>query len=358
MRYASVDILRGLTVAVMILVNNPGSWQHVHPWLLHAEWHGCSLADLVFPFFLFIVGLSIVFALSKALAAGANKNTLALKCIKRAFILIGLGLFLNLFPDFDFTHLRFPGVLQRIGIVFGLASLLFIYLSENQRRGLAAFILIGYWLLLAFVPVPGIGETSLEKNANWASWVDQLLLQGHMWKYSLTWDPEGILSTITALVTVLLGISTALYMQRPASPVKGLALFGVFSILLGLAWSFIFPMNKALWTSPFVLFTAGIALVLLSISVYCFDEKKIERGTLPFRALGANPLTAYFGAELLARVLNLIKIQKITFHEYMFEKTSLILPAIGASFVLALTTVLFWTLVTIFLYKKKIYIKI
>jgi len=358
MRYASVDILRGLTVAVMILVNNPGSWQHVHPWLLHAQWHGCSLADLVFPFFLFIVGLSIVFSLSKALAAGADKSKLAIKCIKRALILIGLGLFLNLFPDFDFAHLRYPGVLQRIGIVFGLASLLFIYLTEIQRRWLAAFILIAYWLLLAFVPVPGIGEVSLEPNKNWASWVDQLLLQGHMWKYTMTWDPEGVLSTITALVSVLLGISTALYMLRPGSPVKGLALSGVASIVTGLVWSIVFPMNKALWTSPFVLFTAGIALVLLSLSVYCFDEKKIEKGTLPFRALGANPLTAYFGAELLARVLNLIKIHNITFSEYLFEKTSEFLPEMGASFVLALTTVLFWILITIFLYKKKIYIKI
>jgi predicted acyltransferase len=358
MRYASVDILRGLTVAVMILVNNPGSWQHVHPWLLHAEWHGCSLADLVFPFFLFIVGLSIVFSLSKALLAGADKSKLALKCIKRAFILIGLGLFLNLFPDFDFVHLRFPGVLQRIGIVFGLGSILFIYLSEIQRRWLAAFILVGYWLLLAFIPVPGIGEASLEKNQNWASFVDQLFLQGHMWKYSMTWDPEGILSTLPALVTALLGISTALYLQRPGSPVKGLALSGVASMVFGLGWSVIFPMNKALWTSSFVLFTAGIALVLLSLSVYLFDEKKIETGTLPFRALGANPLTAYFGAELLARVLNLIKIQNITFPEYLFETVSRFLPAIGASFVLALTTVLFWILVTTILYRKKIYIKI
>ncbi|MDB5258107.1 MAG: hypothetical protein JWM14_2802 [Chitinophagaceae bacterium] len=358
MRYASVDILRGLTVAVMILVNNPGSWQHVHPWLLHAKWHGCSLADLVFPFFLFIVGLSIVFSLSKALAAGADKNKLALKCIKRSLILIGLGLFLNLFPDFDFIHLRFPGVLQRIGIVFGLASLLFIYLSEMQRRGLAAFILIGYWLLLAFIPVPETGEVSLEKNQNWASWVDQLLLQGHMWKYSLTWDPEGVLSTFTALVTVLLGISTALYMQRPGSPIKGLALFGGASIVVGLAWSLVFPMNKALWTGPYVLFTAGIALILLSLSVYLFDEKKIETGTLPFRALGANPLTAYFGAELLARVLNCIKIHNFTFWEYLFATCSQFLPALTASFVLALAMVLLWVLVTIFLYQKKIYIKI
>ncbi|MDF2456970.1 MAG: hypothetical protein K0R51_2963 [Cytophagaceae bacterium] len=358
MRYTSVDILRGLTVAVMILVNNPGSWQHVHPWLLHAEWNGCHLADLVFPFFLFIVGLSIVFSLSKALASGADKGKLALKCLKRALILIGLGLFLNLFPDFDFEHLRFPGVLQRIGLVFALASLLFIYCSENQRRVLAAFILISYWLLLAFVPVPGIGEVSLEVNQNWASWVDQLLLKGHMWKYTQTWDPEGLLSTLPALVTALLGISTALYLQKSSSPVKGLLLYGISSIGLGLAWSFLFPMNKALWTSSFVLFTAGIALVLLSLSVYLFDEKKLETGTLPFRALGANPLLAYFGAELLARVLIFIKIQNITFSEYLFNGLANFLPPVCASFVLALAMVGFWILVTSYLYKRKIYIKI
>ena len=358
MRYTSVDILRGLTVAVMILVNNPGSWQHVHPWLLHAEWHGCHLADLVFPFFLFIVGLSIVFSLSKALAAGADKSKLALKCIKRALILIGLGLFLNLFPDFDFEHLRLPGVLQRIGLVFAMASLLFIYLSENQRRVLAAFILISYWVLLAFVPVPGTGEVSLAVNQNWASWVDQLFLQGHMWKYTQTWDPEGLLSTIPALVTALLGVSTGLYMQRAGSPVKGLSLVGGAAVALGLGWSMLFPMNKALWTSSFVVFTAGVALLILALSVYLFDEKKYKAGTLPFRALGANPLLAYFGAELLARVLIQIKIQNITFSEYVFHELTSFLSPVLASFVLALVMVLFWILLTIILYRKKIYIKI
>jgi predicted acyltransferase len=358
MRYTSVDILRGLTVAVMILVNNPGSWDHVHPWLLHAEWHGCQMADLVFPFFLFLVGLSIVFSLSKALASGIAKNRLAFKCIKRALILIGMGLFLNLFPDFDFIHLRFLGVLQRIGIVFGLASLLFIYCSENQRRGLTAFILIGYWLLLAFVPVPGIGEVSLEKNQNWASWLDQLILQGHLWKYSVTWDPEGILSTFPALVTALLGISAGLYWQQKDSPSKGYLLLGIAGLALGLGWSFIFPLNKALWTSSFVLFTAGFALVLLSLLVYLVDDIKIERGTLPFKALGANPLMAYFGAELLARVLILIKIHNITLYEYIFAGFTQFLPLLGASFAFALTTVLFWMGVALFLFKKKIFIKI
>ncbi|HSZ71240.1 MAG TPA: heparan-alpha-glucosaminide N-acetyltransferase domain-containing protein, partial [Cytophagaceae bacterium] len=163
MRYASVDVFRGITVAFMILVNNPGSWTYVHPVLLHAEWNGCGPADFVFPFFLFIVGLSIVFSLDKSIASGTNKGVLVQKCIKRSLILIILGLVLNLFPSFDFMHLRFPGVLQRIGLVFCFSSLLFIYFSEVQRRWIVFGILIGYWILFDFVSVPGSDTVSLEK---------------------------------------------------------------------------------------------------------------------------------------------------------------------------------------------------
>jgi predicted acyltransferase len=358
MRYASVDILRGLTVAVMILVNNPGSWSHVYPWLLHAEWHGCLLADLVFPFFLFIVGLSIVFSLSKALTSGADKRALAFKCLKRSLILIALGLFLNLFPDFDIANLRYPGVLQRIGIAFAVGSLLFIYLSENQRRWFSALILIAYWLLLSFVPVPGIGEVSLEKNTNWASWVDQLVLQGHMWKYTYTWDPEGVLSTIPAIVSVLLGISTAVYMMKHRAPVKGLFIYGLAALAIGWGWSLHLPLNKALWTSSFVLYTTGIALCLLSVSVYLFDEKKVNKGTDIFRALGANPLAAYFGAELLVRILNLIQIAEIPFYDYIFEQLTQFIPNNLSSLIMALAMVGLWVSIALTLYKRKIYIKV
>ncbi len=358
MRYASVDILRGFTVAIMILVNNPGSWSYVHPWLEHAHWHGCKLADFVFPFFLFIVGLSIVFALSKALESGADKKALALKSLKRGAILFGLGLFLNVFPEFDFAEFRIPGVLQRIGLVFGLTALLFIYATELQRSILSVVILLGYWALLTLVPVPGLGEASLEQGKDWGAWLDTLLLEGHLWKYSVTWDPEGILSTLPAVVSALLGVSAGVYMRQNVKPVKGLVGTGLGLLILGLVWSFVFPMNKGLWTSSYVLFTGGVALVLLACSIYCFDEKGMSRGTTAFRALGANPLATYFGSEFLAKLLTSFKVGEYNLSEWSFMFFSSLLSPLNASVVSALVTVLFWTVFAFVLYKKKIFIKI
>lgn len=358
MRYASVDILRGFTVAIMILVNNPGSWSHVHPWLEHAHWHGCQLADFVFPFFLFIVGLSIVFALSKALASGADKKKLALKSIKRGAILFGLGLFLNAFPEFDWAELRIPGVLQRIGLVFGITALLFIYATEVQRRLVALVLLLGYWALLTLVPVPGLGEASLEQGKDLGAWLDTLLLHGHLWKYSMTWDPEGILSTFPAVVSALLGVSAGVYMLKNSNPVKHLALSGLVLLSTGWLWDLVFPMNKALWTSSYVLFTGGVAALLLAFSIYCFDEKGMTRGTTAFRALGANPLAAYFGSEFLAKVLTSFKVGEHYLSEWSFMFFSSHLSPLNASVVSALVTVLFWTVFAFVLYKKKIFIKI
>jgi len=358
MRYASVDILRGFTVAIMILVNNPGSWSHVDPMLEHAAWHGCRMADFVFPFFLFIVGLSIVFALSKALEAGADKKQLALKSLKRGGILFALGLFLNAFPDFDFQTLRIPGVLQRIGIVFAITAVLFIYLSEKQRRGVALFVLLAYWGLLVLVPVPGLGEASLEKGKDLGAWLDHLLLNGHLWKYSMTWDPEGILSTLTSIVSALFGVSAAVYMRKNSRPVKGLLWAGVVFACAGLLWNMVFPMNKSLWTSSYVVFTSGVAFILLGLSIFLFDEKGVSKGTTVFRALGANPLAAYFGSELLARILCTVKVHDFYLSEWSFMVYTSFLEPAQASVVSAMVTVLFWSLIAWVLYKKKIFIKI
>jgi predicted acyltransferase len=357
-RYSSVDILRGFTVAIMILVNNPGSWSYVHPWLEHAPWNGCRLADLVFPFFLFIVGLSIVFALSKALEAGGDKKKLALKSLKRGFILFALGLFLNAFPDFDFQGLRIPGVLQRIGLVFAITALLFIYTTERQRRIVMLVVLLGYWALLTLVPVPGLGEASMEKGKDLGAWIDNLVMHGHLWKYSVTWDPEGLLSTLPAMVSALLGVSAGVYMRKTNTPVKALAFSGVLLVGVGLVWNLVFPMNKALWTSSYVLFTAGVAFLLLALSIYLFDERGIQKGTTVFRALGANPLAAYFGSELLAKSIISFKVAGHTLSEWSFGiYTSFFTPS-TASIVSAFVTVFLWAMVALVLYRKKIFIKI
>ena len=358
MRYASVDILRGFTVAIMILVNNPGSWDYVDPMLEHAAWNGCRMADFVFPFFLFIVGLSIVFALNKALESGADKKQLALKSLKRGAILFGLGLFLNAFPEFNLHILRIPGVLQRIGIVFAITALLYIYLSEKQRRGAAVLILLAYWAILVLVPVPGMGEASLEKGKDLGAWLDRLLLNGHLWQYSVTWDPEGILSTLPAVVSSLLGVSAGVYMKKVTRPINALLWFGVILIVAGLLWSLAFPLNKSLWTSSYVVFTSGIALLLLSLSIYLFDEKGVTKGTTIFRAFGANPLAAYFGSEFLARILGFVKVGEHSLSEWSFMGYCSFLAPAQASVVSAVVTVLFWSIVALVLYKKKIFVKI
>ena len=358
MRYASVDILRGFTVAIMILVNNPGSWSYVHPWLEHAEWNGCRMADFVFPFFLFIVGLSIVFALSKPLDSGANKSKLALKCIKRGVVLFGLGFLLNILFDFDFTSVRIPGVLQRIGIVFAITAVLYIYASETLRRVIIVSILLAYWAVMVLIPVPGLGEVSLEKGKDLGAWLDVLLLHGHLWQYSITWDPEGLLSTVPAIVSALIGVSAGVYMKKQTSPIKGLFLSGVILLVLGLIWNTVFPINKSLWTSSFVLFTGGVAMVLLALSIYLFDVKGITKGTLLFRALGANPLAAYFGSELLVKVLITISISGMALSGWSFKAFSFVFGPASGSVVSAFVTVFFWILISVFLYRRKIFIKI
>ncbi|MGB5290656.1 MAG: heparan-alpha-glucosaminide N-acetyltransferase domain-containing protein, partial [Lysobacterales bacterium] len=195
-RLLSLDFFRGITIAAMILVNNPGSWAHVYPPLLHAQWHDWTPTDLIFPFFLFIVGVSINLAFSGKKDSQVPAKDLYGKIIRRTLILFALGLFLNGFPFFDLASLRIPGVLQRIAICYLVASLLFLHCGARvQALWAVAFMLI-YWAAMQWFPVPGIGAGSYEKGANFSAWVDNLFLHGHMWSESKTWDPEGIFSTL------------------------------------------------------------------------------------------------------------------------------------------------------------------
>ncbi|RYG21379.1 MAG: DUF1624 domain-containing protein, partial [Chitinophagaceae bacterium] len=208
-RLVSIDFLRGLTVAAMILVNNPGSWDYVYAPLRHAEWHGCSPTDLVFPFFLFIVGLSINYALVSVKETTGLSFSIAFKIIKRTLILFLLGIFIAAFPVFEWNELRIPGVLQRIAIVFFVSSLIFLTLSKQVQVVLTIVILIGYWAVMTFIPVPNGEVNNLAPGKNIAAWVDNYLLNGHLWSFTKTWDPEGVLSTLPALASVMIGIFAA-----------------------------------------------------------------------------------------------------------------------------------------------------
>ena len=372
-RLLSLDFFRGLTVAAMILVNNPGSWGHIYLPLEHAEWHGCTPTDLVFPFFLFIVGVSIAYAMgSKKDDPASHKKTL-FKAFKRALVLFGLGLILSIFPrnfeDFDLInalqHVRIPGVLQRIGVVFFIASFLFLKLSTKNIYRTFILILFGYWLLMVFVPVPGVGYANLEKETNLGAWLDRTILtEAHLWKAAKTWDPEGILSTLPAIATGLFGVLVGIYLRRKDVEVgtKMAWLFsaGAVAVLLGLLWDLEFPINKALWTSSYVLYTGGLATIFLALSYWIIDANHYNRFTKPFVVYGVNAITVFFVSGLLPRLLNMIKIKPETGALTWFNQTFFTpyFSPINASLAYAIFVVLFFYVILWVMYKKNIIIKV
>ena len=374
-RLLSLDFFRGLTVAAMILVNNPGSWGNIYSPLAHAEWHGCTPTDLVFPFFLFIVGVSIAYAMSSKKTDQKNHRQTILKALKRALILFSLGLFLSLFPKV-FTEpiealktVRIPGVLQRIAVVFFISSILFLKLSEKNILKVAIGILITYWALMTFVPVPEVGYPNLEKETNLGAWLDRsILTEAHLYKAAKTWDPEGILSTFPAIVSGLFGVLVGVYLKRKdievATKIAWLFSVGCIAVLAGLVWDLQFPINKALWTSSYVLYTGGLATIILSLSFWIIDVQQYKKFTKPFVIYGVNAITVFFLSGLMPRALNLIKIKQaddteigVLSHFYR----SLFVPyfsPVNASLVYAIAFIGFWFVILWAMYKKNIIIKV
>lgn len=261
-RLVSLDVFRGLTVMGMVVVNNPGDWGHIYAPLEHAAWHGCTPTDLVFPFFLFIVGVSLGYALAGVKQRAEPQGPALARVARRAAVLFGLGLLLSLYPHFDFSVVRIMGVLQRIGLVFLGCGV--IYLKTNWRTQLFLLIslLVGYAALLQLVPMPGIEPANLEPTTNLGAWLDRsLFTEAHLWQQSRTWDPEGLLGTLPAIGTGLLGLLAAQWLRHagptPAAKVRGLLAAGSLAAGVGLLWNAWFPINKALWTSSYVLFAGG-----------------------------------------------------------------------------------------------------
>ncbi len=315
-RLASLDAFRGLTIAGMILVNNPGSWNHVYAPLLHATWHGWTPTDLVFPFFLFIVGVAMTFSLARyrdspqsrgvgtAAVPAATNTALYRKILRRAAVIFALGLLLALFPKFDFAHLRIVGVLQRIAIVYLVVSLILLRTTKRTQIWITAGLLLGYWALMKWVPVPNVGPGVLTPEGNFASWLDRFLVLGAM--HRGTWDPEGLVSTFPAVATTLLGVFTGDWIRsgRERSQIAtGMLGAGVVATVLGMAWGAVFPINKNLWTSSYVLFTAGVALIVLAVCYWLIDVRGLPRWAKPAIVFGVNPLAAYVFSSLLANLL-------------------------------------------------------
>lgn len=309
-RLRSLDAFRGLTVAGMLLVNNPGTWAQIYPPMRHAEWHGWTPTDLIFPFFLFIVGAALVFALERRRSLGATREALLKKVALRSLIIVGTGLLLAGFPRYHLETLRLPGVLQRIGIVYGISATCWVVLTPLGTGVLATALLLLYWALMTLVPVPGFGPGVLEPIGNLAQFVDHALLRGHLWKPE--WDPEGLLSTLPAIATCLLGALTGDWIRRRDPPslvvVRALLLAGVAAVVVGVGWGLLFPINKSLWTSSYVVFTAGAALLLLGVCYWLIEVRGTHRWAVPAYVLGANALTVFVGSGLLARTLILVKV--------------------------------------------------
>ena len=364
-RILSVDIFRGITIAAMILVNNPGTWSQVYPPFLHAEWHGLTPTDLIFPFFLFIVGMSITFAYTKKKEIGINIGSYK-KIASRTIKLLVLGLILAGFTlDFpffkDFSTLRFPGVLQRIGVVFFIVSILFLNVNWKVLLGVFVSILIGYWLVMTQIPING--ETPLlTKASNFATVIDlKVLTREHMWK---AYDPEGLLSTIPAIATTIFGIFLGMILlNKNKSKLEKLKLFiiiGIITLILGYLWAAFFPLNKALWTSSFVLVTGGWACLIYALIYYIADILKLSNWGKPAIVFGSNAITVFFLSGIIARIFGMVKVPNgQSLHAYFYENLSSIItiPKLS-SLIYAIFVIAFYYLVALILYKKNIFIKV
>ncbi|RYU95939.1 acyltransferase family protein [Emticicia agri] len=419
-RLTSLDVFRGMTIMLMTIVNNPGDWGNLYPPLEHAEWHGCTLTDLVFPFFLFIVGISTVLSMPiKRFDASTFE-----RIITRTLRLFLLGLFLNFFSKInigsltgiplllvrlsitalvtmallgdydkkrqffiavglfivmmvlafvaeDFKEVRIPGVLQRIAIVYMIVSILYATTNTITQLIIGLVCLLGYWALMTLVSVPGVGAANVEKGTNLAAWLDNFLLPGHLWATSKTWDPEGILSTIPAIGTGIAGVLTGTLLSNNFEKNKKaiyLLTAGVVSVMIGFLWGIVFPINKALWTSSFVLYTAGWALLALGILYFVIDVIRFDFWNKPFVIFGVNPMVVFFFSGIIPRILNMIKIPVVdrTPEEspgliawmYEYGIAPFFSEPKNASLAGALVYVLIWFVILWFFYRRKLIFKV
>lgn len=419
-RLISLDVFRGLTIILMTIVNNPGDWGSVYPPLLHAEWHGCTPTDLVFPFFIFIVGVSVSFAIPEKIW---NADTFE-KILVRSLRIFCLGLFLNFFSkinlfgwegiplavvrllitiavsyalmaDFkgrtklylvlliffcllllafggfeDFKNVRIPGVLQRIGIVYFITSVLYLLTGFRGQVAAAALLLIFYWILMTQVQIPGFGAPNLNKATNMAAWVDNALLEGHMYVVSKTWDPEGILSTIPAIASCIIGLLIGQLLNSSVPKLKKLqymAGLGVVLLLVGILWDKSFPINKPLWTSSYVLFVSGLAILCLNVLYWLIEVLNLNKWTPFFVIWGVNPMIVFFYSGVIPRVLGMIKLTnpedatgQINLQAYLYQYgiARFFENPMNASLAGALTYVLIWTLILWIFYKNKLIFKV
>ena len=361
-RLVSLDVFRGITIAGMVLVNNPGTWDHVYGPLQHATWHGWTPTDLVFPFFLFIVGVAIPLAFGRRLETGGSKRDLYLKIVKRTLIIFAIGLFLNGFPYFGLAEYRIPGVLQRIAVCYFFASIIFLNTRVRTQIAITIALLLVYWLMLKLIPAPGYAAGDLTKEGSLPSYIDRVVLGKHVWAQAKVYDPEGILSTIPAIATTLMGVLTGQWLRTEKSRLDkaaGMFVVGAVCVAVGWAWNSFFPINKALWTSSYVLFTGGLALQFLALCYWLIDIKGYRRWAKPFEVFGMNAIALYVGAGLMASLFGEINVGGTTLGAWIYQNlfASWASP-INASLAFAISFVLVWLVLMWILYRRKIFLKI
>ncbi len=362
-RLLSLDVFRGVTIAGMILVNSPGNESSYWP-LDHAEWHGLTPTDLVFPFFVFIVGISLVFSMSSKLAAGATRKALFTQVLKRTLIIFALGLLLNGFPFYDLTTIRILGVLQRIALCYFFGSVFFLWTTISIQIAAVGIILIGYWWIMTHLQVAGFPVGDLTQEGNFAAYIDRTMLAGHM--YRPVYDPEGILSTVPAIATGLFGNLAGYWLKAPGVPARkatGCLQAGIVFLLAGWKWGQYFPINKALWTSSYVLVTTGWALVLFSFIYMAIEIAGWKKWSKPFEVFGVNAIAAYVLHVFFLKIQNRIPMPRIDgtpgnlrffITDHLFSPW---LSANAASLAYALSYTLMWLVVFSILYRKKIFLK-
>ncbi len=379
-RLLSLDVLRGLTIAFMIMVNNEGgdgAWTEMR----HAEWNGLTATDLVFPTFLFVVGVSIVFSVAARLKRGESRANLAWHSLRRAAILFLLGILVNGFPYFHLAHLRFYGVLQRIAVCYLIVSLLYLWDRRVWTKvALLVCVLVGYWILVRWVPVPGAGVPGrdvpfLDKDQNIVAWLDRQLMPGHLyedWTSHNLRDPEGLLSDIPAVGTTLLGLLAGLWLigrRAMTTNTLGLAVGAAACLATGYFWSIWFPLNKKMWTSSYVLVAAGWSLLLFAVAYWAVEQRGWgksgwgKRLLWPWLVLGSNAIVAYIISELLEGAIGLVPFtaggHRYNVLSYLYDQVFL---SIGDPGWRALAYSLFYTVVCFLpvwvLYRRKIFLKV
>ncbi len=373
-RLLALDAFRGLTIAAMLLVNNPGNWSHIYAPLRHAPWHGWTPTDLIFPFFLFIVGITTHLSLTARRARGDDERALVRQVVTRGLAIIGLGLLLHAFPFFpvtQWTAIRVPGVLQRIGVVYLAGGLLSLRLGVRAQAWTIVALLLGYWGAMTLLPVPGqpgvAGDYLDEPARTLAAWIDRAVLEGHLWRSTRTWDPEGVLSTFPALGTMLLGLLAGRWLGRRevaiSARVRGLLAAGVLATALGAIWNRSFPINKSLWTSSYVLFTAGLAMLTLGTILWITDARGVRAWTKPLVTYGLNPMVAFVGSGVMAKLLGgIIYLPhgdgRATIKGIAWDALSSVLPPKIASLTFALLFVLCWYAILLVLERRRIILKV